>query len=86
MKLVSTEYDIAILVAADSDFCPAVEAVKGKGQVVANAYFSLRRSFHLQEACNGPLICLDKLDFLYRPEDTATLVRPTDIRLPPKKR
>jgi len=62
---VSNEYDVAILLAADSDFCPCVEKVKSLKRVVRNAYFSCRPSFHLQQACNGTPIKLDDLDFIY---------------------
>jgi len=62
---VSNEYDIAILLAADSDFCPCVEKAKSLGKIVRNAYFSCRPSFHLQQACNGIPIRLDDLDFIY---------------------
>lgn len=62
---VSKEYDVAILLAADSDFCPSVEKVKSLGKIVRNAYFSCRPSFHLQQACNGIPSRLDDLDFIY---------------------
>jgi uncharacterized LabA/DUF88 family protein len=65
VSAVSGEYDVAILLAADSDFCPSVERVKSLGKIVRNAYFSCRPSFHLQQACNGRPIRLDDLDFIY---------------------
>jgi len=73
---VSDEYDVAILLAADSDFCPCVERVKGLAKIVRNAYFYCRPSFHLQRACNGRPIRLDDLDFIFMdgvPEKLFTL-------------
>jgi uncharacterized LabA/DUF88 family protein len=51
---VKNAYDTGILLAADSDFVPPVQAVITRGKIVRNAYFSRRPSFHLQQACNGP--------------------------------
>ncbi|MBI3684542.1 MAG: NYN domain-containing protein [Acidobacteria bacterium] len=70
------ECDVAILLAADSDFVPPVELVKRLGKVVRNAYFSSRPSYHLQQACNGTPIRLDDIDFVYKdgnPRDLITL-------------
>lgn len=77
---VRDEYDTAILLAADSDFVPAVERVKAQNKVVRNAYFSLRPSFHLQQACNGPLIRLDDLNFVYPVADPRALVTLTSLK------
>ena len=62
---VADEYDTGIILAADSDFVPCVERAKKLGRVIRNAYFSCRPSFHLQQACNGSLIRLDDIDFIY---------------------
>lgn len=76
------EYETVILLAADSDFCPPVESVKEQGKIVRNAYFSARPSYHLQKACNGPLIRLDDLDFVYKDGDPRTLLRLANIKKP----
>jgi uncharacterized LabA/DUF88 family protein len=70
---VSDEYDVAVLLAADSDFCPCVEKVKALNKIVRNAYFSCRPSFHLQQVCNGKPIRLDDLDFIYMNGQPQTL-------------
>lgn len=64
-RAIKDEFDTAILLAADADFVPAVELVKQHGKIVRNAYFSVRPSFHLQQACNGSQIRLDDIDFCY---------------------
>lgn len=66
--------DTITLLAADSDFCPPVEQAVAQGKVVRNAYFTHSPSYHLQQACNGVPVRLDDLDFLYRVDDTTTLV------------
>jgi len=71
---VKDEYDVAILLAADSDYVPAVELVTEMGKIVRNAYFSARASFHLQQACNGKLIRLDDIDFVYPQTDPRQLI------------
>jgi uncharacterized LabA/DUF88 family protein len=71
---VKDEYDVAILLAADSDYVPAVQLVKELGKIVRNAYFSARASFHLQQACNGKLIRLDDIDFVYTRNDPRKLI------------
>ena len=71
---VREEYGTAVLLAADSDFVPAVERVKQLGKIVRNAYFSKRPSWHLQQACNGTPIKLDTVDFAYKDGDPANLL------------
>jgi len=78
---VKNAYETGILLAADSDFVPPVQAVITQGKIVRNAYFSLRPSFHLQQACNGPHIRLDDLDFLYKNGDPIHLVTPASLKV-----
>ena len=63
----------AILLAADSDFVPPVERAVTSGKIIRNAYFSVRPSWHLQQACNGELIRLDDIDFIYKKENPRNL-------------
>jgi uncharacterized LabA/DUF88 family protein len=63
---VADEYDVGIILAADSDFVPCIERAKKLGKIIRNAYFSCRPSFHLQQACNGGLIRLDDIEFIYQ--------------------
>ena len=77
---VKNKYETAILLAADSDFCPPVELAKSQGKIIRNAYFSARPSFHLQQACNGELIRLDDLDFVYKDGDPRALIRLADLK------
>ena len=82
---VKDEYGTAVLLAADSDFGPAVERVKQLGKIVRNAYFSKRPSWHLQQACNGTPIKLDDVDFVYKdgdPKNLLALASLTPIRQP----
>jgi uncharacterized LabA/DUF88 family protein len=81
---VRNAYDVAILLAADSDFVPPVNLVKAQGKIVRNAYFSARPSFHLQQACNGALIRLDDLDFVFKDGEPFKLLRLADLKI--KKR
>lgn len=76
---VSGMCDTLILVAADADFCQPVENAIAAGVIVRNAYFSERPSYHLQQACNGPLIRLDDLNFLYHKDTPTTLVSASQI-------
>lgn len=78
---VKGEYDTAIIIAADSDYVPAVELAKQEGKVVRNAYFSMRPSYHLQEACNGVPIRLDDIDFIYHKTEPRKLVELVNITL-----
>lgn len=56
--------DTMILVAADADFCEPVKDAVSAGKIVRNAYFAVRPSWHLQQACNGQPVRLDDLNFL----------------------
>jgi uncharacterized LabA/DUF88 family protein len=76
------EYEVAVLLAADSDFVPAVDRVKKTGRVVRNAYYSKCPSWHLQQACNGKHIRLDEIDFIYKQGDPMNLLRIDDIKTP----
>lgn len=58
LRLANT-YDTAILVSADGDFSPAVEAVKDLGKHVENAHFRGEHPYHLIKACDK-FIALDK--------------------------
>lgn len=71
---VKDEYDIAVLLAADADYVPAVDLVRDLGKIVRNAYFSARPSFHLQKSCRGNLVRLDDLDFVYPRDEPRKLV------------
>ena len=75
--------DTIILLAADSDFAPPVTQAVELGKVVRNAYFSIRKSYHLSVACNGPAVRLDDLDFLYQVGEPFTLVTPRSLVLTP---
>ena len=77
---ISNEYETAVLLAADADFVPLVEYVKQCGKVVRNAYYAMRPSWHLQQACNGAPIRLDDIDFIYRATNTQALGTIDDIR------
>ena len=76
---VDNQYDIAVLIAADSDYCTTVELVKARGKIVRNAFFLARPSYHLTQACNGEKIILDNIDFIYKPADPKTLLRICDL-------
>jgi uncharacterized LabA/DUF88 family protein len=80
---VKNEYDTAILLAADSDFVPPVDLAKEQGKIIRNAYFSARPSWHLQHACNGPLIRLDDIDFVYKDNNPRGLLTLSSLK-PPK--
>lgn len=80
------EYDVAILLAADSDFCPCVERAKSLRKIVRNAYFSCRPSFHLQQACNGRPIRLDDLDFIFMDGAPEKLFTLSSVAKPPRPR
>jgi uncharacterized LabA/DUF88 family protein len=67
------EFDVAVLLAADSDFVPAVELVTQQQKVVRNAHFRVRPSFHLTQACNGPSIIMDDLDCFYHRDNPKEL-------------
>jgi uncharacterized LabA/DUF88 family protein len=77
---VRNEYETAILLAADSDFVPPVQMAISQGKIIRNAYFSARPSFHLQQACNGPHIRLDDLDFVYKDGDPRNLIKLADLK------
>ena len=81
---VKDEYDTAILIAADSDFCGTVNLVKEQGKIVRNAFFLMRPSYHLTQACNGPQIILDTIDFIYHGSDHTKLFTLAEIKKPPK--
>lgn len=53
-------YDTAILVSADADFAPVIEAVKELGKHVENAAFEKRKSWELHKA-SDLFISLNKL-------------------------
>jgi uncharacterized LabA/DUF88 family protein len=76
---VTNACDTLILLAADADFCQPVQEAVAHGIVVRNAYFAIRPSYHLQQACNGLAIRLDDLNFLYHVNDTRTLVTPRSV-------
>ena len=46
-------YDIALLVAADGDYGPAIDEVRGAGKRVYVAFFADAKSYHLNQAANG---------------------------------
>lgn len=79
------EYDTAILLAADADFVPPVELAKQAGKIVRNAYFSVRPSYHLQQACNGPHIRLDDIDFVYADGNPRGLLSLSSLKPPQSK-
>lgn len=62
---IAGDFEVAIVVAADSDFAPATKLVRQAGRVIRNAYFSIRKSHDLFIACNGRPIRLDEVDFCY---------------------
>lgn len=74
------EFDTAILIAADSDFCTTVNFVKGRGKIVHNAFFKSSPSYHLTRACNGANILLDEIDFVYHKDDPKTLLKLSTVR------
>ena len=71
-------FDTAILVAADGDFSDTVKEVKASGRKVINAYFSIRRSYDLQQAC-GSWIRLDSIDMVYPKGDPSQLISLSSI-------
>ncbi|MHB8840686.1 MAG: LabA-like NYN domain-containing protein [Candidatus Aquicultor sp.] len=58
-KAFNDEYDVAVLISADSDFEEVVKAVRGLGKRVELGTFTNRKAFHLGQACNK-LLMLDK--------------------------
>lgn len=60
VKAFNDEYDVAILISADSDLEEAVKAVKGRGKQVELGTFPNRKAFHLGRACNKRVM-LDKI-------------------------
>ena len=49
------KFDVAVLLAGDGDFVPAVNSVKKKGKVVRNVYFRNSSSRNLKNSCNESL-------------------------------
>lgn len=62
---IAGEFEVGIIVAADSDFAPATKLICQAGRVMRNAYFSARKSHDLSVACNGKPIRIDEIDFCY---------------------
>lgn len=75
----NNQCDTLILVAADSDFVQPVADAITAGKIVRNAYFAVRPSYHLQQACNGEAVRLDDLDFVYHVEDPLSLLTARSI-------
>lgn len=59
----SNIYDLAIIVSADSDFVPAIEAAQDFGKKVINVCLPKTKAFHLNAVCNKTIF-ITEADFI----------------------